>query len=117
MDSIDLGRKSPETEAAPATLAMSAEKSKSKPTVHYPTLYLDLDSDDLKKLPDSGTMTIKYKINRRTITASAKGDKSSSVSMDILKIVDAEGSKEKSASDTLDDLAQQVMNDEDGDDE
>lgn len=81
----------------------SSEKNKNHK--YYPSLHLDWD--DKYDLPDSGTMTVKFRKTSETNTT-RPGDKSrQSVSLDILEITDTKAGKEKepeeeSGSDALD---------------
>lgn len=93
---IDLGRKMDGPTAVPSP--SSSEK-------FYPTLHLDWDSD--YKLPESGTMVIKFTKTNESNSKSRDGKKHQSVSLDITSIDKVSGGKsktEKSDEDTGDAL-------------
>lgn len=85
----------------------SSSDKKSKNQKYYPSLYLEWD--DKYDLPDSGTMTVKFRKTSETNTT-RPGDKSrQTVSLDILEITDTKAtkvadkeSKEESGEEALD---------------
>lgn len=110
MDSIDLGRKSPEPIGMPEMPTKTSE-----PSVHYPTLYIDGDAS-LMKLPDSGVMEVAFKVCSRNVTT-RDSKTTCCVCLDVTKILEVEadvstGEKE-SASDVLDKLAKEIEEDSD----
>lgn len=60
---------------------------------YYPSLYLDWE--EKYDLPDSGTMTIKFRKTSETNTARPGEKEKQSVSLDILEILDTKAGKSK----------------------
>lgn len=83
MKAIDLGRKSPEVATVKA--------SKSKPQKHYPSLYIEHDGKHLANLPDSGTMTVRHRVTKRSVETDAKGNERHCLHCEIQSIEGAEG--------------------------
>ena len=106
MNSIDLGRKGSSGPCAPCSVP--ATDPDAKPKVIYPSLYIDGEGDDLAGLPDEGVMTVKYKVVRKTVSQTDDGKKTFNMAIDVCKIIDAKAPAEKSASESLDELAKQV---------
>lgn len=83
MSKIDLGKKWDDINPMPSI-------EKIKDDTHYPTLHLDeVDDKRLAEMPDSGTLTIHYKIRNRTHSErkEEKGKKHScSVTLDVTHI-------------------------------
>lgn len=79
---IDLGRSMKE---------MSEPMCPSKDEPHYPSLYLEWDSD--YDLPDSGTMTVKFKKVSESNSKDRDGKKRQNVSLDIMSIESVKGGK------------------------
>jgi hypothetical protein len=92
MSKIDLGRKWGD-EVAPMNL------SDIKNDTHYPTLHIDdIEDRRLAEMPDSGTMTIHYKIRNRTHNERQEKDKkkhSCSVTLDVTHIDPPAGKSKK----------------------
>ncbi len=108
---IDLGRKMSE-----GPMAVESPKSDEK---HYPSLYLDWEND--YDLPDSGTMTVKFKKVSENKSKNRDGKKSFSVTLEVMEITDVKGKKAKGDDDVdpgdhLDKLKKEVE-DENSDDE
>jgi len=84
MKTIDLGRKSggPEQQAL-----KSSEK-------YYPTLYIDLDADELGDIPECGTMEIYFRTTSKTVT-DREGEKKVSVCLEVQQILDIEDDEEE----------------------
>jgi len=110
---IDLGRSMKDSMPE---MAMSPSKDK-----HYPSLYLDWDSD--YELPESGTMVIKFE---KVSESNSKGKNSKphqSVTLEIKSIESVKGGKSKSDSkeeetgDVLDRLKKEVESDKEESDE
>jgi hypothetical protein len=81
----------------------------------YPSLHLECDEKALKalsELPESGKMTVEYKITHKSANLS-HGKKSGSLSLDIIRVLNAEGGKEKSGSESLDELAEEAAEGQD----
>jgi hypothetical protein len=102
---IDLGQKS-ETETGPVPVSMP--ESPGKECCHYPCLYID-GGPELADLPASGVMEIAFKRNSCTVT-DRDGKKTTSVSVDVLKILEVEadaslGEEAEDTDDVLDKLA------------
>jgi len=95
---IDLGRS-----GMGAEVAMSSPAEK-----HYPTLYLEWD--EKYDLPDSGTMTVKFKKNSETNTK-RKGEEHQTVSLDILEITSVKGKKSSPAEEDAGDILDRLKND------
>lgn len=89
---IDLGRSMkdamPEMQTSPG-----GEK-------HYPSLYLDWDSD--YKLPDSGTMVVKFNKTSESNSKSKGAKPRQSVTLEITSIESVKGGKSKPASEDED---------------
>jgi hypothetical protein len=83
---IDLGRSMKESMPEMAT-SPSSEK-------HYPSLYLDWDSD--YKLPDSGTMVIKFNKTSESNSKSKGSKPRQSVTLEITSIESVKGGKSES---------------------
>lgn len=102
MKSIDLGQKMPST-PIPVNPVEADD-------VVYPHLYIDSKSD--LKLPDEGTMTIRYCVERRTTTETEGGEKSQSLCIEVQEIVDVEAAPdsedEDNRGDILDSYAKEV---------
>lgn len=96
---IDLGKSYPLESALP---------SSSKDEKHYPSLYLEWNSD--YDLPESGTMTVKFKKTSETNTK-REDEMHQTVNLDILSIESVKGGKsetpEEDAGDVLDKLRQE----------
>jgi hypothetical protein len=85
MKSIDLGRKMPEPSKP------EGKPSKAKPVEkHYPSAYIEHDGDKLKHIPDSGTITFRHKVTRRTTTETS-GKKRHELHMELCSIEGCEG--------------------------
>jgi len=101
---IDLGKSygKPEMATMPAPTSPSEDK-------HYPCLYLDWD--EKYELPDSGTMTIRFRKKSETNREDDRGTHQS-VELEIREIVDVEADKksrkEKSGSEALDEYKKEV---------
>lgn len=112
---IDLGKK------MDSTMPKSVSSKKNKNEKYYPSLYLDWD--DKYDLPDSGTMTVKFRKTSETNTTRSGEKSRQSVSLDILEITDTKAekvsdkeSKEESGEEALDrhmDEAKKKESDED----
>lgn len=102
MKAIDLGR-----ESGP----LSAPVGKPEKAKYYPTLYIDSAPGEID-LPTEGEMTVRFKVCSKTVSE-RDGEKTSSVSVEIQKIIDVEADEEdqkserKSAEDTLDKYAEE----------
>jgi hypothetical protein len=98
IENIDLGRKGYGAIPAPATIDSDEP--------HYPTLYIDYEGGELTSLPDSGEMTVKFRVNSRT-ESERDGKKSCSLSLDIKRILSVKASEtpRKSREDELDEMA------------
>jgi hypothetical protein len=108
MESINLGSKS---ECGPCNSTALAQDK--EPSVSYPSVYLNGDAKEFAGLPDEGVMTVRYKVTRRSIEVTAD-KKRSSLSIDLLKILEAKSDEDdKSPSEVLDDLAKQVTEEDD----
>jgi hypothetical protein len=92
MDTIDLGRESGGGSIpAPTTSSESKEK-------YYPSLYIDLDNDELDDIPECGTMTVYFRRTSKTVREQ-NGKETASVSLEIQKILDVEEDEEEEKSD------------------
>jgi hypothetical protein len=102
IEDIDLGRKGYGAIPAPATLDSDE--------THYPTLYIDYEGGELKNLPDSGEMVVKFRVNSRT-ESERDGKKSCSLSLDIKRILSVKASEapRKSREAELDEIAEGEM--------
>lgn len=99
MKSIDLGRK-PDDLSCPCPVAKSEG-----PRVYYPSLYLE-GTGELKDLPESGTLTIRFKRVSKSETE-REGKKRCTVELEVREIVDAksgDASSDEDAEDVLDAL-------------
>jgi hypothetical protein len=117
MKEIDLGREMSMPEQPAQT---SDPEDKGEKSVSYPCLYVELNGTDLSELPESGTMTVKFKVGSRTESTDRDGEKHNSLSIDILKILDVDPDKPKkgkSREDELDDLAESEKNAKSGEEE
>ena len=96
MSKIDLGRK-------PQELMTILTGSHDDNQPHYPTLHIDdIDDKRLAEMPDSGEMTIKYKIRSRTHNEREKEGKKAhtcSVTMDVLSVDPPAGKSKKKDAD------------------
>lgn len=104
---IKLGRKMNGMMPHPMESEMEGESPE-----HYPSLYLEWDED--YGLPDSGTMTVRFKKCCETNTTSRKGTKQS-VTLDVTEIVSVKSdgkAKEPSGEDELDRLKKEVESEE-----
>lgn len=100
---IKLGRKMGGMMPHQMEFEMNGENSE-----HYPSLYLEWDED--YGLPDSGTMTVRFKKCCETNTTSRKGTKQA-VTLDVTEIVSVKSDgkkKEPSGEDELDRLKKEV---------
>src|SRR6267142_5019581 len=84
MKTIDLGRSNGLSMPEPAT-----PKEK-----HYPTLYIDLDADELGDIPECGTMEIYFRTTSKTVT-DREGEKKVSVCLEVQQILDIEDDEEE----------------------
>jgi hypothetical protein len=78
--SIDLGRKS-------GCSGCPEPVSEDKDHVYYPSVYID-GGKELADIPDEGTMLVRYKKTRTTTEEPAEGKKRTSVSLDLLEILE-----------------------------
>jgi len=101
---IDLGRSGG---MGPA-IASASEDEK-----HYPTLYLEWD--EKYDLPDSGTMTVKFKKNSETNTK-RKGEEHQTVSLDILEITSVKGKKSIAPEEDPGDVLDRLKDEAEGED-
>lgn len=104
MEDIDLGKKSN------CCAEVCAPTPKGEDTVHYPSLYID--GDEGCDLPDSGVMTVRFKVQSRS-THERGGSKTGNVCLDIEKIVSVEAdpgvvpSSRKNREKDLEDMAEE----------
>jgi hypothetical protein len=106
MNSIDLGRKDLSGPCSPCSVP--SPEPDAKPRVSYPSLYIEGKGDELAGLPDEGVMTVEYAVKRKTVSQDDDGKKTFNMAIDVCKIIDAKAPAEKSASESLDELAKQV---------
>jgi len=114
MKTIHLGHK--ESVLSPIAAVKSPEGEKTqKQTVHYPSFHIHGDGkdyEDLHKLPESGTMHVKYHVHSRSRGKSEDGKtEHHSVELKVHKILGAEADKaDPSGEEALDSLAKDVKN-------
>lgn len=87
MKTIHLGRKA---EAPPPGADYIPDSDQPGPEEFFPSLYMH-DIEGLEALPQKGTITLSYEVIERSETV-RKGDKSSSVELEVREIVDYSGS-------------------------
>src|SRR6185437_2488537 len=97
MSPIDLGKKWPRGCPEPATKIAEPED------VNYPSVYIE-GVDGLSDLPEQGTITFRFKRTSKTDRVDRDGDKSTSVSLDLLEVVDATKEDAKKVDDREDQL-------------
>lgn len=107
---LDLGKSG-------SDMAVPTSPSSEKDKTYYPSLHLEWDES--YDLPDSGTMTVKFKKVHESTSKRNGEDAHQSVTLDIESIesveADAgEGSDEESPSDTLDRLKNEVESENEG---
>lgn len=102
--------------------SMSEPAMPSKDAEHFPSLYLEWDSD--YELPKSGTMTVKFKRASQSNSEDRDGKTRQNVTLDITSIESVSGGKEKSKSDEdedrgshLDKLKKEVESEKEDSDE
>jgi hypothetical protein len=104
MKNINLGKKLPSPEPATAPSQIS---SAHKPETHYPSLHIEADGEPFKNMPESGVTVIHHKIKSRSVHTDAKGKKTSTLQLEVHKMVSSKPHKEKSGGEALDDLAKE----------
>jgi len=118
MRTIHLGRREKALSPIESVKSSSGAPTKKMP-VHYPTLHLSGEGkqfEDLHKLPESGTMHVKYHVHARESRNSSDGKtKTHGVELKIHHIVSAESDKaEPSGEEALDSLALDAKNSKGG---
>ena len=98
---------------------MSMPEKASEGEKHYLSLYLDWESD--YDLPDSGTITVKFRKVSENKSKNRDGKKSFSVSLDILEITAVSGkkseAKDEDPGDHLDKLKKEVESEKEYDED
>lgn len=107
---LDLGEK----RSYPEPCCISGSEDKDK--VYYPSLYIS-GKEELKDLPASGTMTVKFRTVEKTV--SKRGGKADCrVELEILEITDAKGgdvTPSKSRDKEFDEIAKEILEESDSD--
>ncbi len=107
MDEIDLGKPSMGlSDPMPMTKAQEPEK-------YYPTVYIDLDADQLGDIPSCGEITFYFETKEKKVSE-RDGKKQASVTLELQKITDCEEDEEddkparEKAGDVLDKYAKEA---------
>lgn len=87
---------------------------------HYPSLYID-GVEDMGKIPDSGTMTVKFQKASESTSKQKGGKKSHSCCIEVTEIVSVKGGKSEpkgeDSGDALDKLKAEVESEKEDADE